>query len=261
MTWDETLHPRAAAGTFVDKPQTSPEASLAAPIQFVRTSTGVHRLRAATAEDAAREHTALTGEHAEPVEIPGTIAIASFGRIRVEYGFDDEGEDGEYDPLDASDTPFARVTIFVEPEGGDELEVESHSWCTRAPAYAEPRLFAARADQIAHDLGVSVMHGADPDEAAAEYTRILADMPDPAITPPQTAAEAAQIFRERSQDGLVLGWYVVNTRTTDTSSGPFISQRIAECHVPPGYENYRTQAGPVFLPGGTVAKVTSAPVG
>ncbi|SDH33431.1 hypothetical protein [Microbacterium sp. 77mftsu3.1] len=257
MTWTEDDHPRAASGTFTDKPQSDPEMSLTLPVHFLRTATGVHRVRAGSEEDAAREHTALTGEHAEPIYLAETIAYSKHGRVAVDYSFLDEGEDGEYDPTDEEDTPYARIRIEVDPEreGG---EPESFSFCTRVPAYADPTRFVERADRIAWDLHTKSRYGADAAELAREHVRLAEGATDPLITPPQTAAEAAQMYCERGEGDVVIGHYIVNTRTTDRDAQPYPSMRMAELHLPAGYDSYRVQAGPVFLPNGKVAVAPTA---
>jgi len=183
VTWNPDEHPRAAGGTFTEKPQSAPEADLALPVQFVRTASGVHRVRATTPQDAARIHTENTGEEATAWEPRELIVRVDCGRIRVEYRFDGEGEEGDYDPFDETDTPFARVNITALPGADSDEEFESHSWCTRVPAYGDSDRFAIRGSALAMELARQVEAGEDADEVARRAARRLADMPDEVIDP------------------------------------------------------------------------------
>ena len=224
------------------------------PVQFVRTASGVHRVRALTPEVAAHLHEQATGEKAEPVVFFDYIARATAGRISVEYAFEGEGEDGDYNSQDENDTPFARVSITVNPEEGDEVgEPETFSFCTRVPAYSDSDLVTMRAISISSALGSAYLHGEDPLEVAQRYAEQLNGRNDPSINPPATADEAVDMFRDRDGNR-VIGWYVVNDYTDDRT-GPYVTEDIAELHVPRGVGHFRVQVGPVFLPNGNLVTV------
>lgn len=251
MTWDENAHPRGTAGTFTDKPQSEPEAALTLPLFFVRSASGVHRYHAATEQEALTGHTELTGEHADPAPLTARTAYALAGPFKVEYGFHGDGKNGDFDSTDPDDTPYATFTITVEPE---DLEPQEFSFRTLVPAYSSPAAFAQRAQQIAWAMDTRSHYGEEPAEIAERTAELLADQPDPAITPPQTAAEAAAMFPDRGPQGEVLGWYIVNPQTTARISGPHLTEEAATQEMSPGILNdARVIAAPVMLPSGNLA--------
>jgi hypothetical protein len=251
MTWTETEHPRAATGTFTDKTQSAPEAPLRAPAQFVRSASGVHRYNAVHPEMALAEHLILTGEEGELVDLPDTIAMSQDERAAVEFGYAGEGLSGDFDAGDDADVPLARVSITVNDD-------EVFSYRTRVPAHADPLRFARRVGEIHDAVSTKIAYGEDPAEVAQTFADALVDLPDPQITPPRTAAEAAELFYERGERGLIHGFYVVNRRTAERA-GPYATRRIAELHCDAEWSEQEVLTGPVFLTDGTVAVMRTQP--
>lgn len=255
--FDETKHPRATSGRFAEKVGDAPTSPLPGPAPrsvWLRTSGGLRRFMATSEQDAraqlAQRH---PGETCQGVADPDVEVSATAGPIRVTYHWDGEGYDGEWDPTDPEDTPLLRISIEVNDDG--EFR-DAGSWCTANNTLIDPDHLSSRAVDVASMLAAQVAAGADPDEASARFLNRNRDVVDPLLTRPTTPVMIAEAYPDRTERGIVIGYYIADRATGEPKGFPYAHLEEAESAAKrrngPVLRDHTVHAGPVFTADGTV---------
>lgn len=256
--FDETKHPRSTGGQFAEKHGDAPLAPLPGPIPksvWLRTSAGIRQFMA-TSEQNAREQLATLhpDEVYQNVVDPDVEVCATAGPIRVTYHWDGEGYDGEWDPIDPMDTPLLRVTVEVQEEDGDYAD--AGSWCTANTTLIDPDILSSRASSVASILAEQASAGEDPYAVVGRFLARNRDVVDPVLTRPTTPRMIAEAYPDRTESGVVLGYYVTKRATGEHRGQPLAHMDEAEATAKllngSMFRDYDVHAGPVFTPDGNV---------